>query len=243
MIMNSKRKQVKLCAKQAICASLLLGLSSAVFAQDWSGFYIGPQVSYSWMSTSWQFNEDHAYTSEGSPDSFSTSADGFTVGPHVGWTHKIDSWVFGIEGAYNSGSFSDKETGVLSSSYPNDTFNTKVSQIFTVTPLFGYAQDSWLFYGKGGYASGNIDIDANSQDPHAGTDMSDSQRQNGWTAGAGIAYQLTANSTLGFEYDYTRFGSTDFTTTTTGSTAVAEQVTVNPINMNTVALVYSHHFG
>lgn len=240
MKVNSTHKKMKLYAKQALCASLLLGLSSAVFAQDWSGFYIGPQVSYSWMSTSWKFNEDHAYTSEGSADSFSTSSDGFTVGPHVGWTHKIDSWVFGIESAYDSGSFSDKETGVLSSSAPNDTFNTKISQVITVTPLLGYAQDSWMLYGKGGYASANIDIDANSQ---AGVKTSDSQRQNGWTAGAGIAYELSEKSTIGLEYDYTRLSSTDFTTTTTGSAAVQEQVTVNPVNMNTVALVYSHHFG
>jgi len=243
MMFQLKHNHVKLYVKKAICASLLLTLSSAALAQDWSGFYVGPQLSYNWVNTSWLFQEDSFYTYPGETNSFSTRPDGFTVGSHVGWVHQVKDWVIGIEASYDGGSFSDKSVGPLSSSYPEDEYNTKISQMMTVTPILGYAEDKWMYYVKGGYASAKLEISAVSGEPVAGVAMSDSQRQYGWTAGAGISYQLTEKHSLALEYDYTRLNDTNFTMTTTGDDISQEEVQVQPVNINAVALVYSYHFG
>ena len=241
MMFQLKHNHVKLYVKKAICASLLLTLSSAALAQDWSGFYVGPQLSYNWVNTSWLFQEDTFYTGNSPTNEFSTHPDGFTVGPHVGWAHQINAWVLGAEASYDGGSLSDKNVGPLA--YAGDTYHTKISQMITVTPMLGYAQDQWMFYAKGGYASAKLDVNADSGPPLSGVKMSDSQRQYGWTAGAGISYQLTSKHSLSLEYDFTQLNDTTFTTTTTGPETYQEQVQIQPLNINTVALVYSYHFA
>lgn len=208
--------------KTILCASLLLGLSSAAMAQDWSGFYIGPQVSYTWMNTSWQSSTGVA--------SSNFYPDGFSLGPHGGWAYQMDAWVFALEGAYSGGTYSGQNN------FDNGSFyKTKVSQLFTVTPLVGYTQDSWLFYGKAGYASGNVEADINSS---SGNIWSNNERQSGWTAGLGASYKISEKDSIGVEYDYTHFGGTNFNSTSGG----ISEVNVNPININAILLNYTRYF-
>lgn len=165
-----------------LCASLLVGVSSAALA-DWSGFYIGPQVSYTWMNTDLQFPESNTVA---------VSPDGFTVGPHLGYAYQMDEWVFALEGSYTGGSYSAKESD-----------NTiKVDQVYTVTPLLGYTVEDWMFYAKGGFISGNVHVD--------GANFSEGERQSGVTAGAGFAYQFDESNALGLEYNYSRLAKTSF---------------------------------
>ncbi len=234
---------MKVVLKKALCVSILLGLSSAALAQDWSGFYAGPQFSYNSVNTGWSFEQDQFYTVPGQSTSFSMNPSGFTMGAHLGWAHQLNQWVLGIESSYDAGSFSDKKSGTLSSLYPDDQFSTKISQLLTVTPKLGYSEGSWMYYIKGGYASAKLDISALSGEPVAGVGINDSQRQDGLTAGVGVEYQLNEKHSFGLEYDYTRLGSADFTTTTTGPEVLQEKVTIQPSNINTITMVYSYRFG
>ena len=224
--------------KSLVCAALLVGVSSAAMA-DFSGFYIGPQISYTWINSSVTVAPDHVFTT--TETSFPTTPDGFTVGPHLGWAFQRDSWVYALEGSYTSGSFTN--FGQEELGHDHATFTTKVSQLFTATPVIGYTLDNWLLYGKAGYISAKVNIDSTINASGEQASLSDSQRQNGWTSGLGVAYQLTEKHSIGLEYDYSHLGSTDFTTTTTGAAAVQEQVTVQPMNINTVSMVYTYHFG
>lgn len=224
--------------KSLLCTALLTSISCASMA-DFSGFYIGPQVSYTWINSGVQTVADNVFTT--TDKTFSTTPDGFTVGPHLGWGLQRDSWVFALEGSYSGGSFSNFGQEVTPSA--SSTFTTKVSQLFTATPVLGYTLNNWMLYGKAGYVSGKIEIDSSIDASGTEASISDSERQYGWTAGAGIAYQLNEKQSIGLEYDYSRLGSTEFTTTTTGDVAVQEQVTVQPVNINTVSLVYTYHFG
>ncbi len=201
--------------------SLSLGASSVAMA-DWSGFYVGPQLSYSWMNTS-----TSAALVGNTQDLVSTHPDGFAVGPHVGWAYQMNQWVLGLEASYSGGSFSDSATVS-----DGDAYKTKVSHMFGLTPVLGYSQENWLFYGKAGYVSGTVEVE-NYDDQST---ISDSERQYGWLAGAGVSYMLNAHSSLGLEYDYTRLGSTDLH-------SGAVDVNVNPININTISLNYTHYFG
>jgi opacity protein-like surface antigen len=191
---------------------------------DFSGFYVGPQVSYTWDNTSWQ--------GQYGANAVDFYPDGFSVGPHVGWAYQVDAWVFGLEGAYSSGSFSDQISSNVG------TYKTTVSQTFTVTPLAGYAQDNWLFYGKAGFESAKVTVDGNEE--ACDESYNSAQRQNGWIAGAGVSYKLSESSSLGLEYDFAHLSSTDINTTSTQGENVA--FTVNPINSNSVSLIYSHYF-
>lgn len=206
---------------QAIfCAALFFGASSAALAENWSGFYMGPQVAYTWSSTSWQAQNGATITH--------FYPEGVTVGPHAGWVFPVDAWVLGVEGTYSGGSYSSQigYSDALS-------LKTTVRQLFTVAPVVGYTQQSWLFYGKAGYASGKVEADAYSSTSNI---ASDSQRQSGWTAGLGTAYRISQKKSIGLEYNYTRLGSTNFNSD-------SNAVTVNPININTLGLNYTHYFG
>lgn len=224
--------------KSLLSVALLASISSAAMA-DFSGFYVGPQLSYTWNKTATQVKPDNVYSTTTYSDS--TPSDGFTINPHVGWAFQKDSWVYAIEGSYNSGSFTDREKA--SADGFNTSFQEQVSEVYTLTPLIGYTQDNWLFYGKAGYISGKVEVDSAAHFSGYDLYLSDSQRQYGWTAGAGVAYEFNEKQSIGLEYDYARLGSTDFNLTTTGSAAIPVKITAQNINMNTLALVYSYHFG
>lgn len=224
--------------RSLLCAALMASVSSVAMA-DFSGFYIGPQVSYTWNNTGIQVKPDGTYST--ATRSYSTDSDGFTLSPHLGWAFQQDNWVYGIEGSFNNGSYTYQThaaTGVI-----NAHFNEQVSQLYTLTPLVGYAQDGWLFYGKAGYISGKVEINSAANISDQTISLSDSQRQYGWTAGLGISYEFNEKQSLGLEYDYARLGSTDFNMTSTGSVTIPESITSENINMNTVSLVYSYHFA
>jgi len=203
--------------KSLLCAALLVGVSSAAMA-DYSGFYIGPQVSYNWMGTSWK--------GENGITSTNFRPDGFSVGPHVGWAYQMNAWVLGLEGSYSGGSYTSQE----------NSYKTVVSQMYTATPLIGYTQDNWLLYGKAGYASGNVEADIYSNTANT---WKANERQYGWTAGLGVAYQLDQKNSIGLEYDYSRLGGTNFNSTSNG---VTHAVDVNPIHINTVTFNYTRYF-
>jgi len=212
-------------AKTILCTSLLLGLSGAASAENWSGFYIGPQISYTWMNTTTS-TTDGAET-----DSAPTYPNGFSLGPHAGWAYQMDQWVFALEGTYSGGTFSDQVSHSDSDGYSD---KTKVSQMFTIAPIVGYTQDNWMFYGKGGYASGNVEVDTyNSSGANV---ASDNQRQSGWLAGAGVSYKLDEKQSIGLEYDFTHLGSTDLS-------SAPVTMNVNTVNINSLSLVYTHYFG
>lgn len=225
--------------KSLLCAALLVGVSSAAVA-DFSGFYIGPQISYSWANTSVKFAPDNTYTT--SDTSFPALLDGFTVGPHLGWAFEKNSWVYALEGSYNGGSFTAHENSAWLGGDASEHTDTQVNKLFTLTPLIGYHQNNWLIYGKAGYISGNVEVDSSANVSDSNISLSNSQRQYGWTAGSGVAYQFSEKQSIGIEYDYAHLGSTDFNSTTQGDVVVQEQVTVQPINMNTVSLVYTRYF-
>lgn len=225
--------------KSVLSAALLVGMSSAAMA-DFSGFYIGPQVSYTWINTGVMVDHDNVFST--TDNLYSSKSDGFTVGPHLGWAFQVDSWVYALEASYTGGSWTDRNKATFASGDATASDKLEVSQLFTVTPLVGYAFDDWMLYGKAGFASAKIQMDSSLDVSGSETFVSDSQRQNGWTSGLGIAYQFSDKQSIGFEYDYSHLNSTKFTTTSTGAVSVQENATIQPVNINTVSLVYSRYF-
>jgi len=191
---------------------------------EWSGLYIGPQLSYTWSNTQWQL-EQSSVSSDNDPASIATYPNGWTLGPHAGFKYQWGGWVLGIEGSYTTGSWSDD----VSSENPSDyNYKTKVSQMATITPIIGLSEENWLFYLKGGYASGKVEVDVHTSAQE--TAFSDSDWQKGWTAGAGFQYQISGKNAVGIEYNFSRLNSASF-----------DGFDVEPININTVSLVYTRY--
>jgi outer membrane immunogenic protein len=94
---------------------------------------------------------------------------------------------------------------------------TRVGELFLATARLGYAWDRWLAYGKGGFASAEVKtafqatvlttVVQGVQLPTGATfagqsSGSSSERQPGWTLGAGLEYMVTRNVTFGVEYNF-----------------------------------------
>jgi outer membrane immunogenic protein len=98
-----------------------------------------------------------------------------------------------------------------------DNLQTRVGELFLATARLGYAWDRWLAYGKGGFASAEIKtafqatvlttvvqgVQLPTGTTFAGQSSgSSSERQPGWTLGAGLEYMVTRNVTFGVEYNF-----------------------------------------
>src|SRR5262249_20106205 len=81
--------------------------------------------------------------------------------------------------------------------------SSKIENLFLATARLGYATDRWLVYGKGGFASADVDFNTFVTSTGAPTSRS-SDRENGWTLAFGPEYGLTRNILWGLEYDFVR---------------------------------------
>jgi outer membrane immunogenic protein len=176
---------------------------------DWSGIYVGANAGYGWGDAGWLFNATSPFGQffalNGS--SFTTSPTGALAGGQIGINKQIGSWVWGVE---VTGDWSDVKQALVGPMPPatTDVWTTKLKDLETLTARVGYAYTNWLFYGKAGGATGEVNVSAVAgvapQANTIGTPFSQSQRLWGVTAGGGIEYGLTPNIILGVEYDFTR---------------------------------------
>lgn len=104
------------------------------------------------------------------------------------------------------------------------SLRTGIDNLVTITGRVGYAWNRWLAYVKGGYARAEVGVSANVEGALTGpcnggcpapTNVSvfgnRQKDHDGWTVGAGAAYMLQKNITLGFEYDYVKLSSETYT--------------------------------
>jgi outer membrane immunogenic protein len=173
---------------------------------DWSGIYVGANAGFGWGDTSWRSNLDTDIATAG--ESFATHPSGALAGGHIGINKQMGSLVLGAE---FTGDWSGmKQTLGNSAAFPDlqdptNAWTTKLRDLETLTARVGVAYDNWLFYGKGGGATGEVSLKGVGSDA-VGTVLTFSESRRAWggTAGAGIEYGLTRNIILGVEYDFTR---------------------------------------
>ena len=101
--------------------------------------------------------------------------------------------------------------------------------------------NQFLFYGKGGYASSLVEVNATSS---TGVTARASQRENGWVVGGGIESRMVGNILFGLEYNYVSFLG-DRVTGVTGGTGPAGPFNfdINNLQMHTVTARLSILFG
>lgn len=184
-------------------------------SRDWTGFYIGGHVGGSSAGSNWAFQQGNWWIADGTggiPFAAQTSLLG---GAQVGFNYQLGSIVTGIEGSWSG---LDHKTTIASPYYPgSDTETTKISNLVTVAGRLGVTWDRVLFYGKGGWAGGEVQLSAASDSGGPSAWNPGSRFRSGVIVGAGFEYMLTQNFILGIEYNHIDLGRANFAAYNTGA--------------------------
>jgi outer membrane immunogenic protein len=204
--------------KRVLVAGILLlasTLSSPLMAADmavkapegpvpmwgWTEFYFGLNIGSGNASTSW-CTEAEGVACPGI-DTFGGHPVSVVEGGQFGYRWQMPSspLVLGVEAMFDGFNPSTTASGVLSPA--TQTRTTAFNNLSSATGSLGLAMGRLLAYGKGGWAITQLHLDAD--DATTGADLSTWQWVNGWTAGAGLEYELFTHFNIGFEYNYYQF--------------------------------------
>src|SRR5579863_763986 len=192
------------CVGSALAADLPSAKGPPVYAlpppapPSWTGLYVGLNAGYGGD----QVNYNH-YTAGTLDASGSRSSAGFLGGGTAGFNYQFPdtSVVVGVEGDFDGSTVrSNAQTfDPIGGAVRNDT---KLDWFSTARARIGYAFGDILPYVTGGGAFGHIDEFRG--DPFGS--FSVGSTQTGWTAGAGIEYQVTRNISVRAEYLHVDLG-------------------------------------
>ncbi len=171
---------------------------------SWTGFFIGGNLGYGWGSSS-SIN----LPGVGNGDAFN-GADGFVVQPHgwmgginAGYNWQFDAFLFGLEADLGYLGAKDSQENAAAFTI------AEYGGYGALTGRIGYAEDRWLFYGKGGLAFADITNKAGaftggSVDPSDFTSLQEVRV--GWALGGGVEYAFQRDLSMKIEYQYMDFG-------------------------------------
>ena len=169
---------------------------------DWTGFYIGGHAAYSWSHSNGQ-TMDTANGRLFLPSSSNGSR--FHGGGQIGYDYMLPSRiVLGIVGTITSGSHnSSTNVGFKEIS----TSDGKTDYSGNVRGRLGYAFDTWLLYGTGGWgwsqaSSTRTQVTGTVGNAVPGTVETVSTSTSGWVVGGGLDYALAKNWDVFAEYRY-----------------------------------------
>lgn len=207
---------------------------------SWTGFYVGLNAGATWGN-----NNDVNVVSLGVfnpagfvPDIMNQGAAGATTnlsnrnndarfigGAQIGYNWQAANWVYGIEAdiqgiANNNTNFTAATSVMANNGVPVITTlnaSQKIDYLGTVRGRLGFlATPTFLFYGTGGLAYGQVASAINITQSHVGpntfgsTAGSFSQTRAGWTAGAGLEWLFTPKWSVKFEYLYYDLGDVSY---------------------------------
>lgn len=218
---------------------------------NWTGFYIGGNVGYSWGRADSDVSYFNTATGlpiappAGSITNASYNMDGAIAGGQIGYNWQSNNWVFGLEA---DAQWSDEKgrasylcaaTGAIGPCLPGLTFlpagvagtsltvDTHLEWFGTVRGRVGVlATPRVLLYGTGGLAYGSFKTTGtltsfNGFGVAVTSVGSNSDVRFGWTAGAGIEGKITNNWSAKLEYLYL-----DFDTFRAGTFSAAPAVAI-----------------
>jgi outer membrane immunogenic protein len=200
--------------------------------RDWTGFYVGGHVGGGSASSDLAFQQDvDTWWTGGGSGAVPIRSDGALLGgAQVGFNYQLGSVVAGIEGTWSRLNI---KTTVASPFYPDeDTYSARVTSLYTVAARLGVTWDRVLFYGKGGWAGGEVEVSAAST---AGptTWTPGSRSRGGVVVGGGMEYMLTQNLIAGIEYNHIDLGRSNYATFNVGdnsnTTSVDDRTKVDSV--------------
>jgi|CXWL01.1.fsa_nt_gi outer membrane immunogenic protein len=194
--------KTKLLAAASLAALCSLYSLTASNATPFEGVYIGLHGGAGMADVDYVHFQPLIPLTE--PLSFSDS--GPVGGAQLGVRFDIGpNWVLGLEGTYTAGTLDET---LVSLAIGDRSRTVEVSDQFTAVLQLGHTWGDWMLYLKGGYANAEIDIQSNVISSGVLTSTS-SDRESGWTIGAGIDHVIAPNLVLGFSYDYSNYSPDD----------------------------------
>lgn len=172
---------------------------------SWAGFYIGAMGGYA------------------SEDGGSSSIKGGLAGGTVGYNWQTGNWVYGLEADAAWADISASATTGLV------TARDKIDGTGTARGRIGYAFDTVLLYGTGGYAWADNQLSLSA----LGVSVSDTKFLNGWTAGAGVEVMFAPKWSVKAEYLYKSFE---------GKSYFSGLIPTGDLNVHSVQVGVNYHF-
>jgi outer membrane immunogenic protein len=159
---------------------------------NWTGFYIGGQVGGAWSDYRW---DNVTLTTE----PVAHNASSIVGGGHAGFNWQFNQIVLGVEVEASAADLAGSSISVVN---PAVTYSSKVDWYATVVGRLGIAFGRAMIYGTGGVAF----TDIQTRGVNAAIDsFAVSSQRTGWTAGVGLAYQITPNWIAGIDYKHLQF--------------------------------------
>ena len=199
---------------------------------NWTGFYIGGNIGYSWGRSS-----DYSTLTNGAgtvlfANSSAVNLNGVVGGGQFGYNWQVQNWVWGfeadIQGTDEKGSRSFVcATGVCSppfgviAVFPGaavtaSPMDQKIEWFGTVRARGGIlVAPRVLLYGTGGFAYGDVRTSETLNNIATAQAFSTTDTRFGWTVGAGVEGAIGGNWTARLEYLYVDLGRTSASYLTT----------------------------
>ena len=213
-----KRKKIKR-VMPIVEEPVYKAMPAPVVLYNWTGFYVGGNVGYSWGRSNFDYAHDAVAGHFGDPPGglFNTSAvvkgNSPIAGAQIGYNQQYGNVVAGLEFDIAWRREKDNSISEVLNQFA-DRFTLATSErkwLGTGRARLGWASDRLLSYATGGLAVGRFEhsLSQASNLPVSERTVSDTDTKFGWTLGAGMEYAFGANWSLGAEYLYTKFRSTD----------------------------------
>jgi outer membrane immunogenic protein len=212
---------------------------------DWTGFYIGTNLGYSWGrgSTNGTATGTQTVTSNLAPTTVTpvsgllsgrADVNGFIGGGQLGYNWQAGSFLYGLEGDIqfsNERGSGDVVCSLGVTVCPTFTRDYKLDWFGTARGRIGYLPaERILLYATGGLAYGGFSGSSWTLPMDIGTW---SHTNVGWTVGAGVEAALGSNWSVKFEYLYMDLGNVG------GSSATNTTVTAIRGTTTTTTLAYA----
>lgn len=191
---------------------------------SWTGFYLGGHAGYSWGEVSSEF----AFPGDPYP---TTKNNGLIGGVHVGYQRQLGQLVLGAEVGVTQ--LQNSDNGVPYPLAPVSSIESQLENLGYIGAKMGWGSGRWLPYIAGGYAV--VDVSKRQFASGSGaTQLTSSERQDGWYLGAGVDWVLSSNWILGVDYRHYDFQrTTHFPVDTSGApnVPVNTQATIDAVTL------------
>lgn len=174
---------------------------------NWTGFYAGINVGAAWGKSSWCTDATATNCASAPIDLVNQTRTDIVGGGQIGYRWQTSNWVIGVEGMYDALGLSQTSPSIA---FAGRTRSTSFSNLASATGQVGYSWDRLLLFGKGGWATTKLGLDANNLNP-GGFDLNHHGWVDGWTAGVGLEYLVNDIVSLGVQYNYYQFSASNIT--------------------------------
>jgi opacity protein-like surface antigen len=177
---------------------------------NWTGLYGGGSAGITWAREPWYFTDASGRRIGGFVEN---DVAGALLGGQVGYNLQFGNMVVGVEGDYG---WANAKGGVAC---PNAFFFTcggETERLASVAGRVGYAWGRALFYGKAGWAGGEVspnghqNTGGNPAVVNLVTPINESKWLNGYTYGAGMEFALTRHVSAKAEWMHYDLGDENF---------------------------------